>query len=130
MAKGPWPEGATKTHAKCWYEPLDTPEDAAMGLRFTLSHPVTAAIPPGDETLFAMALKLAAGFTPLSPAEVEAIKAKGLAAGSAVPLPQPGRLSAQPRRSSSARAKAYAPRATAWLVPSRERPTPIRSSGS
>jgi predicted aldo/keto reductase-like oxidoreductase len=80
MAKGPWPEGATKTHAKCWYEPLDTPEGAAMGLRFTLSHPVTAAIPPGDETLFAMALKLAAGFTPLSAAEVEAIKAKGLAA--------------------------------------------------
>jgi len=80
MAKGPWPEGATKRYAKCWYEPLDTPEDAAMGLRFTLSHPVTAAIPPGDETLFALALKLAAGFKPLAPAEVEAIKKKGLAA--------------------------------------------------
>ena len=79
MAKGPWPAGATKRHAKCWYEPLDAPEDAAMGLRFTLSHPVTAAIPPGDETLFAMALKLAAGFEPLSAAEIEAIKAKGLA---------------------------------------------------
>ncbi len=80
MAKGPWPEGATKRYAKCWYEPLDTPEVAAMGLRFTLSHPVTAAIPPGDETLFAMALKLAAGFQPLSAAEVDAIKKRGLAA--------------------------------------------------
>jgi predicted aldo/keto reductase-like oxidoreductase len=80
MAKGPWPEGATKRYAKCWYEPLDTPEDAAMGLRFTLSHPVTAAIPPGDETLFAMALKLAAGFQPLAAAEVEAIKQRGLGA--------------------------------------------------
>jgi predicted aldo/keto reductase-like oxidoreductase len=79
MAKGPWPEGATKRYAKCWYEPLDTPEDAAMGLRFTLSHPVTAAIPPGDESLFALALKLAAKFEPLSSAEAEAIKAKGLA---------------------------------------------------
>ena len=80
MARGPWPEGAPKTHAKCWYEPLDASADAAMGLRFTLSHPVTAAIPPGDETLFALALKLAAGFKPLAPAEVEAIKNKGLAA--------------------------------------------------
>jgi aryl-alcohol dehydrogenase-like predicted oxidoreductase len=79
MAKGPWPEGAAKRYAKCWYEPLDAPADAAMGLRFTLSHPVTAAIPPGDETLFALALRLAAGFEPLSAAEVEAVKAKGLA---------------------------------------------------
>jgi predicted aldo/keto reductase-like oxidoreductase len=81
MAKGPWPEGAAKRYAKCWYEPLDTPEDAGMGLRFTLSHPVTAAIPPGDENLFALALKLAAGFQPLAPAEVEAIKKRGFAAG-------------------------------------------------
>jgi hypothetical protein len=50
-----------------------------MGLRFTLSHPVTAAIPPGDEKLFAMALKLAAGLEPLSSDEAESIKAKGLA---------------------------------------------------
>jgi predicted aldo/keto reductase-like oxidoreductase len=80
MAKGPWPEGAQRRYAKCWSEPLDTPEDAAMGLRFTLSHPVTAAIPPGDETLFAMALKIAAGFQPLAPDEVEKIKARGTAA--------------------------------------------------
>ncbi len=79
MARGPWPEGAAKRYAKCWYEPLDAPEDAAMGLRFTLSHPVTAAIPPGDETLFALALRLAADFEPLSAAEVEAIRTKGLA---------------------------------------------------
>jgi len=80
MAKGPWPQGATKRYAKCWYEPLDTPEEAGLALRFTLSHPVTAAIPPGDENLFAMALKLAADFKPLAPAEAEAMKAKGLAA--------------------------------------------------
>jgi predicted aldo/keto reductase-like oxidoreductase len=78
MAHGPWPEGATRTHKKCWYQPLVEPASAAEGLRFTLSHPVTAAIPPGDETLFAMALDLAAKFQPLSPAEADAIKRKGM----------------------------------------------------
>ena len=79
-----------------------------------------------------MALKLAAGFEPLSAAEVEAIKAKGLAGGAALPLPEQGGLRPQPRSaaSSCASAKAYAPRATARLVPRRERPTPIRCSGS
>ena len=47
-------------------------------MRFTLSHPVTAAIPPGDDTLFALALDLAATFTPLTAEEAEAIKRKGL----------------------------------------------------
>jgi predicted aldo/keto reductase-like oxidoreductase len=79
MARRPWPEGAMKTHEKCWYEPLDDAAAAAEGLRFTLSHPVTAAIPPGDENLFALALDLAAGFQPLSASEAEAIKQKGLA---------------------------------------------------
>ena len=37
------------------------------------------AVPPGDETLFAMALELASGFEPLSAGEIEAVKAKGLA---------------------------------------------------
>lgn len=78
MARRPWPEGATRTHTKCWYEPLADPAAAREGLRFTLSHPVTAAIPPGDETLFAMALDLAARFEPLTPAEADAIKRKAL----------------------------------------------------
>ena len=81
MARGPWPKDAKRdTYPKCWYEPLSDPADAMMGLRFTLSHPVTAAIPPGDETLFKQALALATRFTPLSEAEARAIKEKGLAA--------------------------------------------------
>jgi predicted aldo/keto reductase-like oxidoreductase len=79
MANGPWPEGANEdAYPKCWYEPLSDPEDAMMGLRFTLSHGVTAAVPPGDENLFRMALKLANKFEPLKPSEVEAIKQKAL----------------------------------------------------
>jgi aryl-alcohol dehydrogenase-like predicted oxidoreductase len=76
MAKGSWPEGVTDRIAKCWYEPLTDPEDALTGLRFTLSHPVTAALPPGDENLFEMALDLIPRIKPLSLKETEMIKAK------------------------------------------------------
>ncbi len=76
MAKGPYPEGAEKV-PKCWYQPLADPEEAKVGLRFTLSHPVTAAIPPGNENLFSMALGLASEFKPLSESEILEIKKKG-----------------------------------------------------
>jgi aryl-alcohol dehydrogenase-like predicted oxidoreductase len=79
MARGPWPKDAKRQqYPKCWYEPLADPADAMMGLRFTLSHPVTAAIPPGDETLFRTALGLALRFTPLKDDEARAIKEKAL----------------------------------------------------
>jgi len=79
MAKGPWPEGADRTkYPKCWYEPLADQEDARMGLRFTLSHPVTAAIPPGEEELFRLALYLSDRLQPLKKSEIESIRQKGL----------------------------------------------------
>jgi hypothetical protein len=51
----------------------------ALALRFTLSHPVTAAIPPGNEALFLKTLELAASFAPLSPDEVATLKRRGAA---------------------------------------------------
>ena len=79
MARGPWPKEAKRdAYPKCWYEPLSDPADAMMGLRFTLSHPVTAAIPPGDETLFKQALGLALRFSPLKDDEARAIKERAL----------------------------------------------------
>jgi len=90
MAKGPWPEGAEKKYAKCWYEPFDEPGEAMTALRFTLSHPVAAALPPGDEGLFRMAVGLASRFTPLSAEEAEAIKRRGLAAAPLFRYPQAG----------------------------------------
>jgi predicted aldo/keto reductase-like oxidoreductase len=90
MAKGVWPEGADrKSRPKCWYQPLEAPSDALMGLRFTLSHPVTAAIPPGDENLFRMALGLARNFTPLTPREAEEIKERAAGANPIFRYPQP-----------------------------------------
>ena len=79
MAKGPWPEGADRSkYSKCWYEPLSNKEDIRMGLRFTLSHPVTAAIPPGEAELFRMALSVSDSLTPLTSDEVKAIKERAL----------------------------------------------------
>jgi aryl-alcohol dehydrogenase-like predicted oxidoreductase len=66
MAKGPWPKDADKTRfPKCWYEPLTSPEDIKMGLRFTLSHPVTSAITPGEHDLFRTALSMTDDLKPL-----------------------------------------------------------------
>ncbi|MCU0366663.1 MAG: aldo/keto reductase [Bacteroidales bacterium] len=79
MAKGPWQEGADRTgYPKCWYEPLMSTEDITMGLRFTLSHPVTAAIPPGEEMLFRQALSVSGNLKPLKKSEIQAIKEKAL----------------------------------------------------
>jgi predicted aldo/keto reductase-like oxidoreductase len=89
MAKRPWPEGAERV-PKCWYEPLTDPEEASMGLRFTLSHPITAAIPPGNENLFSMALKLGVNFKPLKPDEVAKIKERGLAENPIFSYPMKG----------------------------------------
>jgi predicted aldo/keto reductase-like oxidoreductase len=79
MARRPYPEDTENRISKCWYEPLTDPEEALMGLRFTLSHPVTAAIPPGNEDLFKLALDLIKRFEPLKPSEVMEMKEKGLA---------------------------------------------------
>jgi len=77
MAKGPWPEGADRSkYSKCWYEPLTSTDDIRMGLRFTLSHPVTACIPPGEASLWKAAIGLRNDLQPLTHQEIEAIKAK------------------------------------------------------
>jgi predicted aldo/keto reductase-like oxidoreductase len=77
MAKGPWPKDADRSkYQKCWYEPLTDPNDIRMGLRFTMSHPVTAAIPPGEADLFVMALTASDRLEPLDDDEVSLIKEK------------------------------------------------------
>lgn len=67
-------------YPKCWYEPVTEPEETNLALRFTLSEPVTAAIPPGDIRLFRKALDIAAEFQPLTDAERDMLKrrAEGL----------------------------------------------------
>jgi len=79
MARRPWPEGADKSkYPRCWYEPFTDEENIRMGLRFTLSHPVTAALPSGEAELYRIALNLRDRLEPLSNTDVDIIKAKGL----------------------------------------------------
>ena len=65
-------------NTKVLVRPITQPEEALQALRFTLSHPVTAAIPPGNEDLFFMALDLIEKFTPMDLEEIEQIKIKAL----------------------------------------------------
>ncbi|HEX5324094.1 MAG TPA: aldo/keto reductase [Capsulimonadaceae bacterium] len=76
MARGPWKEGDPNKseYSKAWYEPLADRSEAQMALRYTLSLPITAAIPPGDIRLFRMAMEIAEDFQPLTPSEFREIR--------------------------------------------------------
>lgn len=73
MARRPWPEGAERKQKNCWYEPFTDPVEGELALRWTLSLPITAAIPPGDPEIFRMALDFAERFTPLTEEEQRAV---------------------------------------------------------
>ena len=75
MAKTTWPASEKNNHPepKCWYQPAAYPHEAAMGLRWTLGHPVTAALPPGDEKYFRLAMDVAQNYKPLEKHEETAL---------------------------------------------------------
>lgn len=78
MAKTVWPADQ-KVHSapKCWYQPAAFPNEASLGLRWTLGHPITAAIPPGDERYFRLAMDVAQNYKPLDAHEEQALLAGG-----------------------------------------------------
>jgi predicted aldo/keto reductase-like oxidoreductase len=73
MAKTAWPDSVKNDHPhpKCWYEPAAFPDEAALGLRWTLSQPITAAIPPGDERYFRLGMDVGQNFQPVTDAETQ-----------------------------------------------------------
>ncbi len=75
MAYKPWAEGEKRDFAKCWYRPVSEGELAGLALRFTLSEKVTAAIPPGEASLFKLAVQIARNYKPLTKAEREKLSA-------------------------------------------------------
>ena len=75
MARTNWAEGAERPYPHCWYQPLSDAHMAELALRFTLSLPVTAAVPPGDPRLFRLAMDLAENFRPIAPEEITELRA-------------------------------------------------------
>lgn len=69
LAKRRWKDGEERKWSKCWYYPVDTFGEASLGVRFTLSKPITAAVSPGHEELFQWLCDAADQFTPLSAKE-------------------------------------------------------------
>jgi len=64
-----------RKYPKCWYQPIDDREMARLALRFTLNQEVTAAVPPGDERIFDLAMDLTSAPLPrLSAAELTELK--------------------------------------------------------
>ena len=70
-------KGEPRVWPKCWYRPADTPDEAALALRFTLSKPVTAAVSPSHVELFRwMCDAVERGIPRPSTAEVEQMIAR------------------------------------------------------
>ncbi|HVP46440.1 MAG TPA: aldo/keto reductase [Bryobacteraceae bacterium] len=78
LAFGKWPatiKESERKYPKCWYQPIDDREMARLALRFTLNQEITAAVPPGDERIFDLAIDLASEPLPhLSDAERAGLK--------------------------------------------------------
>jgi predicted aldo/keto reductase-like oxidoreductase len=80
LALGQWPKNMKREerpYPKCWYEPVSDKQLAALALRFTLNKEITAAVPPGDERIYELALDLSFGpLTPLTSSEHEVLLAR------------------------------------------------------
>ncbi|MFB3891004.1 MAG: aldo/keto reductase [Phycisphaerae bacterium] len=86
MAACPRAKDEPRKYRKCWYTPVDQPHLAALALRFTLAQGVVAAIPPGNEGLYEMALDVAAKTDLTQPPSVEEMAELRAAAAGAKPL--------------------------------------------
>ena len=70
MAHHGLPDGKDRVRGKYWYAPIEDRELMKLALRWTLSQPITAAIPPGDLELWQMTVELAHNFTSITSEEV------------------------------------------------------------
>ncbi len=72
--RAPEDDPVRKQYPKCWYQPITDPQEAKLAMSFTLSQPITAALPPGDERLFKMALDLVSEIGPIDADQLDKLK--------------------------------------------------------
>lgn len=75
MALTPLEQGEQKFDKNVWYKPIQDEEIMKMALKFTLSKNITAAVPPGKNTLFLKALEFMNEFEPISGEETNQLLA-------------------------------------------------------
>lgn len=86
MAKTSLTEGKENKYPKAWYEAIDDKELASLAYRFTLSQPITAAVPPGDIEHLRWAIEAVKEFKPLNADEIKHLKEKACGIKSLFPL--------------------------------------------
>jgi predicted aldo/keto reductase-like oxidoreductase len=69
MALTPLEKGEQKFDKNVWYRPIQDDDIMKMALKFTLSKNITAAVPPGKNTLFLKALEFMNEYKPISEEE-------------------------------------------------------------
>lgn len=76
LARQKWPEGTPREARcpKCWYQPIEDPEEASLALRWALSQDVVSILPPGDADLYRRALELRGDLRPITPAETDHLR--------------------------------------------------------
>lgn len=76
LAKRALGKNEKKKWSKCWYAPAESFEEAALGLRFTLSLPVTSSVSPSHAELLWWPCDIADQLKPISKEELDILKNK------------------------------------------------------
>jgi predicted aldo/keto reductase-like oxidoreductase len=74
MAKTELDKTKENKYPKAWYETIEDKELAQLAFRYTLSHDITAAVPPGDIEHFRWAVEVVKDFKPVTEDEVNILK--------------------------------------------------------
>ncbi|MGE0020375.1 MAG: aldo/keto reductase [Draconibacterium sp.] len=64
-------QGEQKLYKNVWYRPVADEDVMKMALKYTLSKNITAAVPPGQNTLFLKALEFMNDFQPITDSETQ-----------------------------------------------------------